>query len=288
MPPADIVRRINAPGVELLRRAVVEAVDVDHQQGVGVLERRRRRPVQDAVFVDGVEQGPAQHEHRMLVALDLQLVEAAELIAGLVAFYADEPQPRGRPGDGVVPCIGQADHQGGMALVHGHHRMVGKDETGARSREAGEDQPGHHREERHAGEDFDGGDEVAVIGLRVHVAIADRGQRLDRKIEEVEDSLPGDVGDRTVAERIEHGEQGVESDEDQRGGGEKRRPGNGHRPVIKVGPEAWSQTKGLDLAMADPDALEFVRSCLAPRFCQCAISLVRSRAKRQPSPPPRP
>ena len=93
--------------IELLGGAVVEAADIEHQKRVAFLEIGRRRPVQRAVLVDDVKQHPAQHEHRMLAAIELQLVEAAELVAFLVRFCADEPQPRGRPRDRVVPRIGQ-------------------------------------------------------------------------------------------------------------------------------------------------------------------------------------
>ena len=118
-----------------------------------------------------------------------------------------------RPRDRVVARIGHADHQRRPAIARCHDRMLGEDEAGARPREAGEDQSGHHREETHAGKDFDGGDEMAVIGLRMHVAVADRRQRLDREVEELQRPVAGDIGDRSIAERIEQREDGIEHDE---------------------------------------------------------------------------
>src|SRR4029078_4705240 len=101
----------------------------------------------------------------------------------------------------------------------------------------------------------------------MHVAIADRRQRLDRKIKQIEKSPSGGVGDRMIAERKEPGKYGIEHDEDQCSAGEKHRPANGHRAMVEVGPEALAQTEGLHLAVADPDELKFVRLRLAPRFC---------------------
>ena len=88
--------------------------------------------------------------------------------------------------------------------------LVGEHEAGARPRESGEHQSGQHREETHAGEDFDGGDEMPVVGLRVHVAIADRRQRLDGEVEKLQRTVVGNVGDRLVAEEIEESKYGVE------------------------------------------------------------------------------
>jgi hypothetical protein len=53
---------------------------------------------------------------------------------------------------------------------------------GARPREKGEYQRGHRREERYAGEDLHRRNEMPAMSLRVHIAVADRGQRLNREI----------------------------------------------------------------------------------------------------------
>ena len=58
---------------------------------------------------------------------------------------------------------------------------------------------------------------MAVIGLRMHVAIADGRQRLDGEVEQLKEAVAADVGDRLVAERIEKSKYGVQQDEDQRG-----------------------------------------------------------------------
>jgi hypothetical protein len=64
--------------------------------------------------------------------------------------------------------------------------MSGEHEAGLRPRKAGKDQTRHHREKAHAGENLDGSDEMTVIGLRMHIAITNGGQCLDRKIEQAQ------------------------------------------------------------------------------------------------------
>ena len=223
-----------------------------------------------------MKQRPAQRKHRMFLTLELQLVVAAELVALGGVFQAKQPEPRGRLGDRVVARIGDADHQRRRALMRGHDRMFGKHEARPRPRKAGEDQSGHHREETHAGEDFHGRDEVAVIGLRMHVAVADRGERLDREIEKLQRAVAGNVRDRVIAERIEQSECGVEQDEDRRGGAEEHRPIDRHRAVIEIGPESAGQSAGFDLAGADMDdtgsALAFWR-CRFASLCRYGIAL---------------
>src|SRR5262249_14879441 len=98
----------------------------------------------------------------------------------------------------------------------------------ARPGEPGENQSGHHGEERHPGKDFGRGDEMPVMGLRVHVAIADRGQRLDREVKKSKRRIACDIGDWLVAEPIKKGEHRVENDENSRRRTEKHRPGDGH------------------------------------------------------------
>jgi hypothetical protein len=50
----------------------------------------------------------------------------------------------------------------------------------------------------------------------VHVAVADRGQRLDREIKKAERLIASDIGDRLAAEPIEKCERRIENDEDRR------------------------------------------------------------------------
>src|SRR5437879_4575052 len=111
MLPADIAPRIDMACVELLRRTVVEAADIEHQERIALLQIASRRTVQRALLVDDVKQHPAQHEHRMLAAIELEFIEAAKLVAFLAALRANKPKPRAGPRDRIVPRVGGSDHQ---------------------------------------------------------------------------------------------------------------------------------------------------------------------------------
>ena len=98
---------------------------------------------------------------------------------------------------------------------------------------------------------------MPVIGLRVHVAIADRRQRLDREIEIGQRPVLGCIGDRVMAERIQESENGVERDKDRGGAAEKYRPVDRHRPMIEIGPKTLAQAESLDLPVTESDELGF-------------------------------
>ena len=81
-----------------------------------------------------------------------------------------------------MASIGHPDHECGLTLVQRHNRVLGEEEPSPWAREAREDQSGHNRQERHAGEDFDGRDQMPIVGPRMHVAISHRCKGLDREI----------------------------------------------------------------------------------------------------------
>ena len=191
----------------------------------------------------------------MLAAIEFELVKAAQLVAFFGAFRANKPKPRARPRNRIVPRVGGADHQSLLSFVACDDGGVGEDEAGAGPRETGENQAGHHRQKRHAGEDFDGRDQMPVIGLRVHVAIADCRQRLDREVEVCERSVLRGIGDRLMAKGIEEAKNGVERDKYRGGRAEKHRPVHCHRAMIEIAPEALAPAKRLDLPVTEPDEL---------------------------------
>ena len=218
----------------------------------------------------------------MLAALELQLVIAAQLLAFLGALHTKQPQPCRCLRDRVVARVGDADHQCRPALKMADDRMTGEDETGARPRETGEDQSRHHREKAHAGEDFDRRDEMPVIGLRVHVAVADCRQRLDREIEQAQRQRQcrGNVGNRLRSQPVHEGKNCIENDEDQRGDAEEYRPVYCHGAMIEIAPESRLQPTGLDLARPDVHDVRFVRSLerFFPRFLQPSSSAAADAA----------
>src|SRR6476660_8051917 len=133
------------------------------------------------------------------------------------------------------------------------HRAVGEQHPRAWPGKPGKDQSGHQRHGEDAGEELDGCDEVAVMGLRMHVAVAGGRERLDAEIEVVDIGPVGHAGYRVIADPVKHCEHGVEGDEDEGGAGDKGRPGCGHAAMADVGPEAELQSLRDDLAAAEPD-----------------------------------
>ena len=91
MLPANFGQRIAAAGIELLRGVVVETVDGQHQQGVGLRQVVRARAVQGAAFVDGVKDRPAQGENRIFGPQQVELVIAAKELALGGRLTANEP-----------------------------------------------------------------------------------------------------------------------------------------------------------------------------------------------------
>jgi len=183
----------------------------------------------------------------MLAAIEPQFIEASQLVALLCALSAHDPQPRGGPRDCVVPRVRHADHQRLSFFVACNHGVIGEHETGPRTREARENQPGHHRKKTHSGEDFDRRDQMPIVGLRMHVAIADRRQRLDREVEISERSIPGGVGDRLMTQGIKEAKHGVEHHKHCGGGAKEYRPIDGHRAMIEIAPKSLAQAEGFDL-----------------------------------------
>ena len=95
----------------------------------------------------------------------------------------DEPQRGARVGERIVARVGHPDHQSRLAVVHRHGGFLGEDKASARAREPREDQSRHDGEQRHPDKDFRRCDNMAEMGLRMHIAVSDRRKRLDGEIE---------------------------------------------------------------------------------------------------------
>ena len=112
-------------------------------------------------------------------------------------------------------------------------------------REPREDQSRHDGQQRHPGKYLHRCDDMAEMGLRMHVAVSDGRQRLDREIDQVQEAASGNVGDRLMAEEEDKRKGAVERDEYERGAREEDRPGDGHRSMVQVGPEIRCSIPGL-------------------------------------------
>src|SRR4029434_2204008 len=81
-----------------------------------------------------------------------------------------------------------------------------------RSRETDENQAGHDGEQKYTDHDFDGGNDVTVNSLRVHVAVANSGQGLDAEEEAVEERMRRQPSNTVSTKAIKDGEEKVEPD----------------------------------------------------------------------------
>ena len=251
--PAHVGEGVVLPRADVLRESRVMALDRQDEGRAHRLEIGLGHAKERACLVNRVEKRPAQDEQRVVGALQGKRVEAPDRIAFGIRLGLGHPEARLRVGDHVVAGVGGADHQRRLAVVMADDGVAREDEAGAGPREAREDEPRHHRDEDHAGENLDRRDEVPVMGLRVHVAVADGRQRLDREIEKLQVEARGRVGDRVFAERVEQRIEKIDADEHGSRAAEEARPARGHAVMVEVVEEKPVETFRDDLALADAD-----------------------------------
>src|SRR5947209_16204869 len=92
---------------------------------------------------------------------------------------------------------------------------------------------------------------MRIIRLRMHVAVAHHGKRLDREIEEVTEAAGPRIGDRFMPEKIERGVKRVDGQKRQRREGEEPNPRDRQRGVVEVPPEIARQSPGEEIAAAE-------------------------------------
>src|SRR5262249_17612429 len=129
-----------------------------------------------------------------------------------------------------------------------------------RTREADKNQSGNHREQKYAAHDFEHADHMSVQRLRVHVAVADRGQRLHAKEEAVVKPLStGGASDTVAVESVKRCEQQIERDVNGGDQPAKLRPPQSEQPLINVSPlpAADVDFDELDLTSVDGNAVSF-------------------------------
>src|SRR5690242_11289191 len=91
--PTNVAVAIELARIEILRRIVVDAADIECKRGVARREIGRCHSKERAGLVDNMINRPRQHEHLMLVAAERQLVIAAKVVALRGGFLTLEPQP---------------------------------------------------------------------------------------------------------------------------------------------------------------------------------------------------
>ena len=81
--------------------------------------------------------------------------------------------------------------------MHRHYRIGGEDQLGPRPREAHEGEAGQDGGEREPAYDLGRHNHMAVECRRIHLAIADRRQRLDAEEEGIPEVMRPSIGDGT-------------------------------------------------------------------------------------------
>jgi hypothetical protein len=96
---------------------------------------------------------------------------------------------------------------------------------------------------------------MPIIGQRMHVAIADRRQRLNREIEISEPSILGGVGDWLMTKGIKEAKHGVERHKQRGSRAKEYRSIDGQGAMIEIAPKSGAQAEGFDLPVTEPDEL---------------------------------
>ncbi len=133
-------------------------------------------------------------------------------------------------------CAPVADphHQRRFAVMHRHHRIGGEDQLGPRPRKADEGEAGQDGREREPAYDLGRRDHMAVQCRRIHLAIADRRQRLDAEEEGVREAIRPSIRHRTGNQPKECGEDDIHQQIKCEQGREELRPGQGDGEMVGI------------------------------------------------------
>ena len=176
---------------------------------------------------------------------------AKALFGHLVAQHAQ--LRRGFLND-VLARIGGAEHEREFAVDRAHDGVPREQEARPRPREAREHESGDQREHHEADEDLDHCHHMAVQGLRVHVPVADGGERLDAEEKRAEEARRIQVGDTSRYQAVQAAEENIEDQEKGGNGGEHPRPADRHEIVVQILQHRARDSLRHDLALTDCDA----------------------------------
>jgi len=190
--------------------------------------------VKRAGWVDDVTQGDDGGKGDDAIELEGKGIKAAEMRAFAGRFVAHEHEVKFGLGHGLVAEVGDAEHEGGLAVERGANEVAAENDAGDRAGKANENEAGDNGHAEHADDDFDGGDDVAVKGIRIHVAIADGGDGLDTEEKSVRPRARGHTVDAAGAEDVAEGKEKVDGEIDGKNDGGKARPGEGEKPMVGV------------------------------------------------------
>jgi len=231
-----------APAIILLRlnRRCDHRIDsnnrYDKQRTAGA-ERFISRAEKRALLVDGVPQSQGRGKNRQPIEMEFEHIKVAEIAAFEQRFIARKHDPELGFHHAVLIFITDADHQRRLPIQRRNDQGIAEHDTGDWTRKAHEDEAGHRCEQKNPSHDFNRRDDVGVQRLRIHVAVADGGQRLHAEEEAVKKPMSASAASDTVLlDTVKGGEKKIEPDiktGDKRG---ESRPLQTEQPAIDVAP----------------------------------------------------
>ena len=118
--------------------------------------------------------------------------------------------------------------------MHRHYRIGSEDQLGLRSREADKGEARQDGGECDPAHDLDRCDHMTVQGGRIHLAIADRSQRLDAEEEGVREAVRPSVRHPTGNQPKECGEDDIYRQIKREQGGKELRPCQGNGEMVGI------------------------------------------------------
>jgi len=225
----------------------------DEQRAAG-FERFNRRAEKRTLLVDRVPQRQGCGKNRQPIEMEFENIKVAEIAAFDQGFIPRVHDPELRFHHAVLIFITDADHQRRLPIQPCNDQGIAEHDTCDRARKAHEDEAGHRCEQKNPSHDFNGRDDMGVQRLRIHVAVADRGQRLHAEEEAIKKPMPASAASDTVLlDTVKRGEKKIEPDiktGDKRG---ESRPFQTEQPAIDVAPSPGVRPDfdELDLTGAD-------------------------------------
>src|SRR5580700_10242165 len=204
----------------IFRRIIADVVHHRSERRVARFERhehsrvpfdrsRRIVAVQRAPLVQHMHECPKDCKDGNLRPFEPQLLRAAERHTLHGGVEKEDVQLRCHIREHTYPPVADPHHQGRFAVMHRHHRIGGEDQLSPWPRKADEGEAGQDGRERDPAYDLGRRDYTAVQCRRIHLAVADRRQRLDTEEEGVREAMRPNIRHRSGNCPIEHGEDEI-------------------------------------------------------------------------------
>jgi len=206
------------PGIVLLHLnwSGNHRIDSDYrhkEQNAPGFERFRSRPEERTFFIDCMAQSQCRREDRQSIKMQFQNIKISEVSTFEQWLITRKHDSKLGFDHAVLILVANTHHQRGASIQGRDYDRPAKHDARNRSRETDENQSGHDREQKHAGHDFNCADDVSVERLRVHVAVAHSGERLDAEEKAIEKPMPTSAaGDAVLLQAVKSGEEQIESD----------------------------------------------------------------------------